>query len=79
MSIAAGRPPGRRADGRWPRRGALPFASTRDYEDWLKRMEAVPTVVDQSIALMREGVKAGNVPPKVLMQRCPRKSRADRR
>ena len=49
----------------------LPFASTRDYRDWLKRMAAVPTLVEQSIALMREGVKAGNVPPKVLMQRVP--------
>jgi uncharacterized protein (DUF885 family) len=49
----------------------LPFASTRDYQDWLKRMNAVPTLVEQSIALMREGVKAGNVPPKVLMQRVP--------
>jgi uncharacterized protein (DUF885 family) len=49
----------------------LPFASTRDYQDWLKRMDAVPTLVQQSIALMREGVKAGNMPPKVLMQRVP--------
>jgi uncharacterized protein (DUF885 family) len=49
----------------------LPFASTKDYRDWLKRMQAIPTLVDQSIALMREGVKAGNVPPKVLMQRVP--------
>jgi len=49
----------------------LPFASTRDYQDWLKRMDAVPTLVEQSIALMREGVKAGNMPPKVLMQRVP--------
>ena len=49
----------------------LPFASTKDYRDWLKRMDAIPTVVEQSIALMREGVKAGNVPPKILMQRVP--------
>jgi uncharacterized protein (DUF885 family) len=28
----------------------LPFASTKDYRDWLKRMEAIPTLVDQSIA-----------------------------
>ncbi len=47
----------------------LPFASVKDYQDWIKRMEAVPTLVDQSMALMREGMKAGNVPPKVLMQR----------
>ena len=49
----------------------LPFASTKDYRDWLKRMEAVPTLVEQSIALMKEGVRAGNMPPKVLMQRVP--------
>ncbi len=49
----------------------LPFASVKDYQDWLKRMAAVPTLVDQAIALMREGAKSGNVPPKVLMQRVP--------
>ena len=47
----------------------LPFASTADYRDWLKRMDALPELIDQSIALMREGMKAGNMPPKVLMQR----------
>jgi uncharacterized protein (DUF885 family) len=50
----------------------LPFASTKDYRDWLKRMDAIPVVVDQTVALMREGVKAGSMPPKVLMQRVPR-------
>jgi len=50
----------------------LPFATTKDYRDWLKRMDAVPVVVEQTIALMREGVKAGSMPPKVLMQRVPR-------
>ena len=50
----------------------LPFASTKDYRDWLKRMDAIPVLVEQTIALMREGVKAGSMPPKVLMQRVPR-------
>jgi uncharacterized protein (DUF885 family) len=49
----------------------LPFASTKDYQDWLKRMQAIPVVVDQSIVLMREGLKTGNTPPKVLMERVP--------
>ncbi len=49
----------------------LPFADTKDYRDWLKRMDAVPTLVDQAIALMREGVKQGSVPPRVLMERVP--------
>jgi uncharacterized protein (DUF885 family) len=50
---------------------AMPFASAEDYRNYLRRMAAVPTLVDQSIALMQEGVKAGLVPPRVLMQRVP--------
>ena len=49
----------------------MPFASTRDYRDWLARMAAMPEQIDQTIALMKEGVKAGNMPPNVLMQRVP--------
>lgn len=49
----------------------LSFASAKDYRDWLARMRAVPLVVDQTMALMREGVKAGNLPPRVLMDRVP--------
>jgi uncharacterized protein (DUF885 family) len=50
----------------------LPFATVKDYRDWLKRMDTLPVLIDQNIALMREGVKAGVVPPRVLMQRVPR-------
>ncbi|MEO6104200.1 MAG: DUF885 domain-containing protein [Pseudoxanthomonas sp.] len=49
----------------------LPFDSLKDYQDWLKRLHALPAVIDQVIALMQEGVKAGNLPPRVLMQRVP--------
>jgi uncharacterized protein (DUF885 family) len=49
----------------------LAFNETRDYRDWLARMRALPKAIDQTIELMREGVKAGNVPPRVLMQRVP--------
>jgi len=49
----------------------LPFASIKDYRDWLARMAAMPEQVDQAIALMKEGVKAGSVPPKVVMERVP--------
>ena len=49
----------------------LPFASLKDYQDWLKRLQALPVVIDQVIVLMQEGVKAGNLPPRVLMQRVP--------
>ncbi|MBW3550109.1 MAG: DUF885 domain-containing protein [Proteobacteria bacterium] len=47
----------------------LPFASAQDYRDWLARLEAVPTMVEQTTTLMREGLEAGNTPPQVLMQR----------
>lgn len=49
----------------------LPFANLKDYQDWLKRLQALPTVIDQVIVLMQDGVKAGNLPPRVLMQRVP--------
>ncbi|HET6782714.1 MAG TPA: DUF885 domain-containing protein, partial [Pseudoxanthomonas sp.] len=49
----------------------LPFATVKDYQDWLKRLQALPKTLDQIVVLMQEGVKAGNVPPRVLMQRVP--------
>ncbi len=49
----------------------LPFATVKDYQDWLKRLQALPKTIDQIIVLMQEGVKAGNLPPRVLMQRVP--------
>jgi uncharacterized protein (DUF885 family) len=48
-----------------------PFATVKDYRDWLARMAALPAQVAQTIALLKEGAKTGNVPPKVLMQRVP--------
>lgn len=49
----------------------LRFSTVKDYEDWIRRLEALPTVVEQNIVLMREGLKAGNTPPRVLMERVP--------
>jgi uncharacterized protein (DUF885 family) len=54
----------------------LPFATSKDYRDWLARMRGIPKQVDGTIALLREGMAAGNVPPKVLMQRIPSQIRA---
>ncbi|QSX75714.1 DUF885 domain-containing protein [Lysobacter arenosi] len=47
----------------------LPFATTKDYRDWLARMRALPMVIEQNEALMREGAASGNTPPRVLMDR----------
>jgi uncharacterized protein (DUF885 family) len=48
---------------------AQPFATVKDYEDWLKRAARGPVIFDQAIVNMREGVKAGIVQPRVLMEK----------
>jgi uncharacterized protein (DUF885 family) len=47
----------------------LRFQSVKDYEDWIARMRALPAYVGQTIALMREGVRAKVLFPKVVEQR----------
>lgn len=48
---------------------AQPFKTVEDYDNWLKRSAEVPAIFDQAIANMREGMKAGVVQPKVLMNK----------
>jgi uncharacterized protein (DUF885 family) len=49
----------------------LPFRTAKDYRDWLARMRGVPKQLADTTLLLREGMAAGNVPPRVLMQRIP--------
>ena len=46
-----------------------PFATVKDYDDWLKRGTQAPVIFDQAIANMREGVKNGIVQPRILMEK----------
>ncbi|MEO5694353.1 MAG: DUF885 domain-containing protein [Usitatibacter sp.] len=50
---------------------ATPFRNTRDYENYLKRLDHVPRGLDQITNRMRAGIKAGWVPPAEAMQKVP--------
>jgi uncharacterized protein (DUF885 family) len=49
----------------------LRLQSSRDYEDWLARMDSVDEVIEQTMKLQERGRRAGYMPPKILMERVP--------
>ena len=49
----------------------LRFETVKDYEDWIARLRAFPTLMDQSIALMKEGAKEKVIWPKIVLNRVP--------
>jgi uncharacterized protein (DUF885 family) len=49
--------------------GAQPFATVRDYENFLSRIDGFVAWVDSAIVNMRAGVEAGVVQPAILMER----------
>lgn len=52
----------------------MPHETVSDYDDILARLEALPEVVEQTIALMKEGVKRGYTPPKITMRDVPKQT-----
>ena len=49
----------------------LRFSTVKDYEDWIARLRSFPAYIDQTIALMREGIRERMLLPKIVMQRVP--------
>ena len=47
----------------------IAFDSPRDYEDWLARLQAMDRYVDQTIALLREGIRERNTQPRIIIER----------
>ncbi|MGH7294001.1 MAG: DUF885 domain-containing protein [Polyangiaceae bacterium] len=48
---------------------ALPFATVHDYEAWIARLRALPVYLEQTAALLREGITEHIVHPRVVMER----------
>ncbi|HEX9508138.1 MAG TPA: DUF885 family protein, partial [Myxococcales bacterium] len=48
--------------------GETRLASASDYQQLISRLRAFPKYVDQTIELMRRGVQAGIMPPRVILQ-----------
>ena len=50
---------------------AMPFRNVRDYDNYLKRLEALPLLIEQTTQIMQAGMKSGWMPPRVAMVRAP--------
>ena len=49
--------------------GPQPFNTVQDYEAWSRRSLGIPPLFEQAISNMREGMKAGVVQPRELMEK----------
>jgi prolyl oligopeptidase len=49
----------------------LRFETVKDFDDWVARLRAFPTLMDQTIALMKEGARAHVMWPKIVLNRVP--------
>ena len=49
----------------------MPFRNARDYDNYLKRLEALPRLIEQTTQILQTGMKSGWMPPRVSMVRAP--------
>jgi len=49
----------------------LRFENVKDYDDWVARLRALPVLIEQDIALMREGARTRMIWPKIVLERVP--------
>ena len=48
---------------------SIPFDNTKEYDDYLARLKAVPQGFDQVTAVARQGLRDGLMPPKYLLEK----------
>jgi uncharacterized protein (DUF885 family) len=49
----------------------MPFRTTKDYENYLARLHAIPAALDQTIAIMRLGMRDHMMQPRYLLEEVP--------
>lgn len=49
----------------------LRFQTEKDFRDWIARLNQVDRVVEETMVLMKRGLKEGRVQPKIIMARLP--------
>lgn len=50
----------------------LPFASVKDYDDYLARLKQLPILFEQNMVQMKNGLKNQQMPPRFLMEKVAR-------
>jgi uncharacterized protein (DUF885 family) len=50
---------------------SVPFDSVQHYQDYISRLHQVPRVLDQTTQVMRQGLKDGLMPPKIVLEKLP--------
>ena len=50
---------------------ATPMRRERDYENYVKRLAAIPRMLEEQTAILRAGMKTGWMPPRAAMERVP--------
>jgi uncharacterized protein (DUF885 family) len=50
---------------------SVPFDSVQHYQDYISRLHQIPRVLDQTTQVMRQGLKDGLMPPKLVLEKLP--------
>jgi uncharacterized protein (DUF885 family) len=50
---------------------SVPFDSVPHYQDYISRLHQIPRVLDQVMEVMRQGLKDGLMPPKLVLEKLP--------
>jgi uncharacterized protein (DUF885 family) len=50
---------------------SVPFDSVPHYQDYISRLRQIPRVLEQTTQVMRQGLKDGLMPPKIVLEKLP--------